>query len=103
MGFLEASKVDSEIDSSLPTGKMYHIACKSWFTATGSLMPLSFKFEGDDGELQIVKNLQVNYAEDKNYSGLPSKEFGCTICVGGIKLDVKLIFYCEACKWVMLV
>lgn len=64
---------------------------------------LSFRFEGDDGEMQAVKEVKINYEEDKNYSGIPSKEYGCTICAGGITQDVKLIFYCESCIWVMMV
>lgn len=103
MSFADASKVNNQIDSGIPTGKMYRIACKAWFTSTGSPIPLSYKFEGDDGEMQIVKDVRVNYVEDKNYSGIPSKEYGCTVTLGGVSLDIKLIFYCESCIWVMMV
>lgn len=81
---------------------MYHIACKTWFTATQSVRPLSFKFEGDDGLIQTVNNLTVKYSEDKNYGGIPSKEYGCEAVIGGIRQDFLLIFYMEACKWVMV-
>lgn len=91
-----------DIDSGELRGKLYHIACKTWFTASCSPRPLSFKFEGDDGEIQSVKNLKINYTEDKNYSGIPSKEYGCEAIIGGINHRFKLIFYCEACKWVMI-
>lgn len=40
-------------------------------------MPLSFKFEGDDGSIILVTGIQVNYSEDKNHSEYPTKEFGC--------------------------
>lgn len=92
-----------DIDSGLPKGRMYHIACKTWFTASNSVRPLSFKFEGDDGLIQTVTNLKVKYSEDKNYSGIASKEYGCEAIIGGIRQGFKLIFYLEACKWVMLV
>lgn len=103
MGFADATHGTPEIDSGLPKGKMYHIACKTWFTANGSPRPLSFKFEGDDGLLQTVREVTVKYSEDKNYSGIPSKEYGCEAVIGGFVREFKLIFYCEACKWVMLI
>lgn len=103
MGFAEASKVDMDTDSGMLSGRVYPIACKSWCTSKGDIKPLYFKFEGDDGELQTVKYLKVNYTEDKNYSGIPSKEFDCTVFIGGLKRDVKLIFYCESTTWVMVV
>lgn len=104
VGFSEASKVPEDPDSGmLPRGKMYHIACKSWSTSEGKVLPLSFKFEGDDGSMIIVSNIQTHYCEDKNFSGIPSKEFGCEAIIAGLIRNFKLILYCEACKWVMLV
>lgn len=103
MGFAEASKVNTDTDSGILLGKIYPIACNGWFTSNGSITPMFFKFKGDDGELQTVKNLRVNFMEEKNYSGIPSKEFACTVCIGGLERDVKLIFYTETCTWVMVV
>lgn len=103
IGFAEASKVPEDMDSGIPKGKMYHIACKSWCTSDGDLQPLSFKFKGDDGSMILVSNLLVKYGEDKNYSGIPSREFGCEAVIGGLIREFRLIFYCEACKWVMLI
>ncbi len=102
MGFLEASTVRDEADSGHPSGKMYRIACKTWFTSSGKTYPLSFKFEGDDGTLQTVTNLKILYEEDKNYSGIPSREYGCEAVIGGLLHEFRLIFYCEACLWVMM-
>lgn len=105
MGFAEASKVEEEIDSGTLTGKKYPIACNAWFTSTGTPTPLSFRFEGDDGEMQTVRrqDLKVHYSEDKNYSGVPSKEFRCTVMLSGVSIPVKLVFYCESCSWAMFV
>lgn len=103
IGFAEASKVPEEIDSGIPNGTMYHIACKSWFTSNGDLRPLSFKFEGDDGSMIYVTNLVIHYSEDKNYSGIPSKEFGCEAVVAGLIRTFKLIFYAQTYKWVMVI
>lgn len=103
MGVFGIGTNTKEIDSGEIRGKMYHVACKAWFTSTCSPRPLSIKFEGDDGIIQTVSDITVKCTEDKNYSGIPSKEFSCEAIIGGILHEFKLIFYMEACKWVMVV
>lgn len=102
-GFADASRLSERPDSGELTGKRYHIACKTWFTSTGGMLPLSFKFEGDDGVLQTVGRVRVCYEESKNYSGIPSKEYGCEAVIGGFLRQFRLIFYCESCQWIMLI
>lgn len=92
-----------EVDSGDIRGNMYHIACKTWFTSNGKPLPLSFKFEGDDGVIQSVSNIHIKSTEDKNYSGIPSKEYDCDAIIGGILQNFKIIYFIEACKWVMLI
>ena len=103
MGFAEAAAGTPEIDSGLPRGTMYHAAVMAWFQADGKLRPMSFKFQGDDGEILTVRDILINYEEDKDYAGIPSREYGCQAVVGGLIRDFRLVFYCEACKWVMLI
>jgi len=92
-----------EIDSGELHGKTYNIACKAWFTASCRPRPLSFKFEGDDGVIQTVSNISIKCSEDKNYSGIPSKEYVCESIIGGLLREFKLIFFVESCKWVMII
>ena len=105
MGFAEASKVENGIDSGTLTGKRYPIACKAWFTVGGDPTPLSFQFEGDDGEIQTVRRqeLKILHKENKNYCGIPSKEFLCTVMLRGVSIPMKLVFNCESCSWAMYV
>ncbi|WP_143322478.1 hypothetical protein [Clostridium sp. HBUAS56010] len=93
----------NDIDSGEIRGKMYHIACKVWFTASCSPRPLSIKFEGDDGIIQSVTDICIKSSEDKNYSGIASKEFLCESIIGGFLRDFKLIFFIESCKWIMVI
>ncbi len=93
---------NSELSQIKKQDKMYHIACKVWFTASCIPLPLSFQFEGDDHMIQTVKNIKVKYCEDKNDSDIRFKEFGCEAILGGIRHEFKLIYYMEACKWVMI-
>ena len=103
MGIFGIGTNTNDIDSGEIRGKMYHIACKVWFTATCSPRPLSFKFEGDDGIIQSVTDINIKSSEDKNYSGIASKEFMCESIIGGFLRDFKLIFFIESCKWIMVI
>lgn len=82
--FAQATKYGIDVDSGIPKGNMYHIACSAWFTSTGQTMPRYFKFEDDAGEVQTVKDILVKYTEEKNYSGIPSREYGCEAVIGGL-------------------
>lgn len=103
IGFTVASKVPESPVQNEPRGTVYHIACKCWCTSTGDLQPLSFKFKGDDDILVHVKDIMILYVENKNISGIPSREFRCRAIVGGLLRDFKLVFYCEACRWTMII
>ncbi len=103
MGFADAARLPAEAEQDIPQGKMYHIACKAWFTASGSPRPLSFKFQGDDGQMIYVTDMTIHYSEDRNYSGLPSKEYGCEAVIGGLSRRFRLIYYLDACKWIMMI
>ena len=102
-GFAEASKVPELPDNGIPNGKMYHIAVLAWFRSSGNPTPMMFKFQDDNGDVQVVRDLTVHYTEDKNYSGIPSKEYRCEAVVGGLIRDFLLIFYMEIGKWVMMI
>jgi len=103
MGVFGIGTNAKDINSKEPQGKMYHVACKVWFTASCSPRPLSLKFEGDDGIIQTVSEIIIKCSEDKNYNGIASKEFQCDAIIGGLKREFKLIFYMESCKWVMII
>ena len=87
--FAQATKYGIDVDSGIPKGNMYHIACSAWFTSTGQTMPRYFKFEDDAGEVQTVKDILVKYTEEKNYSGIPSREYGCEAVIGGLIREFK--------------
>lgn len=101
-GFTAISDVLPHIDSGTRKGHAYPIAVKSWFTSSGSMIPLSFKFEGDDGELYYVQNLRVKSSEEKHYAGIPSRDFNCTAILGGLEKEFRLVYYPNDCRWVMM-
>lgn len=102
-GFAAATEYGLEKQEEILSGTVYQIACMTWFTSTGHVLPKLFKFQDDAGELQIVRELSITYEETRNYSGIPSREYGCRALIGGMMREFRLIFYIEACKWVMVV
>ena len=77
------------------------VACECWFTSRGETLPLAVKFPNEDGELIMVRDLQVDWAEKKYYCGVPAVEYQCRMTLGGRRRPVRLIFYLEECRWVM--
>lgn len=76
------------------------IACACWFTSKGKTIPYRIKFQAENGELQTIDNIHIKCTETKNYAGIPSVEYTCSI-IYDMHYDVKLIFFKDRCKWVM--
>ena len=89
-----------EADDGPMKGRQIEIACKCWFTSTGRSMPMMIKFE-DEGRIEKIDEIHVNYIEEKRYNGIASVEYDCTVCYRGIRRDVKLVFFKDECRWVM--
>lgn len=53
------------------------------------------------GEIRTIKQLQIHSQERKNYAGIPSIEFDCTIVILGGQLAAKLIYYMSEGRWVL--
>lgn len=101
-GFTAISDVLPHIDSGTRKGRPYPIAVKSWFTSSGTIIPLSFKFEGDDGEIHYIQNIHVKSSEEKHYAGIPSRDFSCSAVLGGLEQSFRLVYYPAESKWVMV-
>ena len=83
---------------------MYHIACMAWFPAySKDPIPVSFKFMGDDGSCQRVSDISIMEDEEKNYAGIPSREYKCKAFIGGLEQIFKLVYFTEEYKWVMVI
>ncbi len=82
-------------------GKQINIACECWYTSGGRCMPLMIKFEDEEGIIRTVRDFQITYSEKKNYSGIPSVEYGCVLRHQGIQREVRLLFFIDEGRWVM--
>lgn len=82
-------------------GQTFDVACLSWCTVKSRITPVMFKYMGEDKLVYTVENISVKAFYDKNYNGLPSKEYDCSAIVGGFMKDFKLIYFIEESRWVM--
>lgn len=83
-------------------GKQTRIACDCWFTANGRTIPHTIKYKDIGGAIRTINDISVKYYEDKNYAGIPSTEYSCTIINEDRKMDVRLIFFTDEKRWVMV-
>ncbi len=83
-------------------GKQVPIACECWFDSKGQSMPRLFKYENEAGMVCTVRSIRVCYLEEKNYAGISSREYDCEIIENGAQERIKLIFFMEHCRWVMV-
>ena len=89
-------------DSGVVRGKQREIACQCWFTSKGKITPLMLKIQDEDGEIRTVKQIQIHFQEEKMYAGVASVEFDCTITILEQQIGVRLIYYKEENRWVLV-
>lgn len=70
-----------ETDDGLLTGYKEAIACGVWFTSTGRPIPKSIKYKGDDEQLHLLANIRINRVTRRNYCGIPTLVYNCTVNV----------------------
>lgn len=90
-----------EADAGAVGGIQREIACECWFTSTGKMIPLMLKIRDEDGEILVIKKIEVHYQEKKKYAGIPSIEFDCTLTVLEQAIRAKLIYYQTESRWVL--
>ncbi len=84
-------------------GEQVEVACKCWFTSTGHMMPLSLKFQDEEEGLHTIDQIHVHSHEEKRFAGISSVEYDVTLTYRERQKRVKLVFFKEECRWVMLV
>jgi len=80
-------------------GEPKEVACMAWYTRSGTLTPIMFKIEDDEGIIRSFNEIYVSYSEKKEYAGIASYEFKCEVNVHNFKINVVLEYYPETLKW----
>ncbi len=82
-------------------GTQREIACDCWFTTNGKIIPRMLKIQDEDGEIRVIKQIAVHSQEAKNFCGIPSVEFDCTLTILEHEISAQLIFYQTESRWVL--
>lgn len=92
-----------QTDSGIIRDKLIPIACDCWYTVGGRSIPRMIKLQDENGEIQTIHEIHIKSHTNKNYSGLPTIEFDCTICLSERSQlqDVKIIFFITKNCWSM--
>lgn len=77
------------------------IACECWFTSSGKIIPLMLKVKDEDGEIRIIRQIEIHSQEQKMYAGIPSIEFDCTLTILEQAIRARLIYYQTENRWAM--
>lgn len=88
-------------DAGAVKGTQREIACECWFTSSGKIIPLMLKVKDEDGEIRVIKQIAVHSQEPKNYAGIPSIEFQCTLTILEQAIPARLIYYQTESRWVL--
>lgn len=83
-------------------GTSIEIACACWYTSKGVATPFMIKYIDDNGEVQSIKDIKVNYMENKNYSGIPSLEYDCRLVCQSTFINAKLLFLKNENIWKLI-
>ena len=82
-------------------GTQKEIACECWFTSTGKIVPLMLKVKDEDGEIRVIRQIEVHSQERKMYAGIPSTEFDYTLTILEQTIRARLIYYQTESRWVL--
>lgn len=94
-----------QTDSGIIRGQLIPIACDCWYTVNGRSIPKMIKLQDEEGEIRTIRNIHTNSFTKKNYSGIPTIEFDCSIYLGESERlqNVKLIFFPSKNCWSMCI
>ncbi len=82
-------------------GAQREIACECWFTSSGKIIPLMLKVKDEDGEIRVIRQIEIHSQEKKMYAGIPSIEFDCTLTILEQAINARLIYYQTENRWVL--
>lgn len=70
-----------------------------WAETDGTLRPLRFRLESEDGERMVVRVEQILSRAEERRAGNPMVVYGCQGQVGGQIRRFELKYEIRTCKW----
>lgn len=84
-------------------GKKASVAVHTWTTASGDIMPLSFKYQDHNMDTHLVKTFTVHRKEECRYYNEDCRVFECSGIIDNMLHSFKLVFFQTRCIWEMYV
>ena len=72
------------------------------FNPMGEVKPVYVRLEDENHALQIYKIDGIRGRETEKYSGLNALLFVCSIVYNNQPREIRLRFYCDSHKWVLV-
>lgn len=82
-------------DEGAVRGWQESVACYVWFTSGGEAVPKRMKYKDRDGNIQEIRDIQVESSSEKNYCGIPTIEYECNCHLYGREWRFRLLYYLE--------
>lgn len=73
----------------------------SWTSRDGSITPVRFRLEEDDGETVIIKVGRIIQTEKNKFGGSPTLCFLCSSIVNNAEKIYELTCNCDSQKWLL--
>ena len=86
-------------EGKLKRDSLCEIACREWFTSTGTAMPKMIKYQDDEGMIHSISQIHVQTREKKYYCGIPIHEYRCSTVAQRQEYLFRLYYYAEENRW----
>ena len=73
----------------------------SWTSKDGSVTPVRFRLEEEDGETLIIKVDRIIQTDRNKFGGSPTLRFLCSSIIDGIEKLYELTCNCDSQKWLL--
>ena len=84
-------------------GERVSLAVLSWTTASGDIMPLSFKYQDHNNTTYHVKTFTIHHQEDCKYFSEDCRVYECSGILDNLLRSFTLIFFQHRGIWEMYV
>lgn len=101
MGFAIGIEKERQQEAAI-RGAYQKAAVGCWFTSTGKVTPLMIKYEDEEGELHVLKDIRVMKTEQKYYAGVLRRRFDCCAVIEGCRKEFVLLYHPEENIWDMV-
>lgn len=71
----------------------------SQFNVVGGIIPLRIRIEDGDQQLITAKINEIFYANENQYAGIKTLDYGCRVNIGEREQLLELRYHVEAHRW----